>query len=214
MPDPTLPLSHDLPALENLFRALKVAFAHHVEVEDIPEGAPLLRLAGLELLVLSGAGAPQKLFAKVCDRLAEVAAYGIATALIDETAEGTRNRMELISALAVIEASPGVANSQGGTQRAADGDELLTTADVAAQLGMSRPYVSMLCDQGKLGEVTRSEGGHRRIRQSAVNQYTQTHGTHAGGARALAEDIGRHHPLQRATSLEKQKTPAKANKSN
>src|SRR5205814_3576992 len=47
----------------------------------------------------------------------------------------------------------------------------LKTADVAAQLEMSRPYVSMLCDNGKLGEVTKTEGGHRRVRQSAVNAY-------------------------------------------
>lgn len=40
---------------------------------------------------------------------------------------------------------------------------------------MSRPYVSMLCNQGKLGEVHRSEGGHRRIRQSAVDEYKKAH---------------------------------------
>lgn len=175
MPDPTVPHAYELPALENLLRALKIAFTHHVEVEDVAEGEPLLRLAGLELLVLSGGSASRELAAAVCDRLAEVAAFGIATSLTDESAEGSRHRMELISALALIEASPGTASSRSGAQGTADGDVLLTTADVAAQLGMSRPYVSMLCDQGKLGEVIRSAGGHRRIRQSAVTQYKQTH---------------------------------------
>lgn len=175
MPNQVVPHAYELPALENLLRALKIAFAHHVEVENVSEGTPLVRLAGLELLVVSETTASEDLFATVCERLAEVAAYGIATAFTDGSGEGTRHRMELISALALIEASPGPA-AQGGTPRTADGDELLTTADVAVQLGMSRPYVSMLCDQGKLGEVTRSEGGHRRIRQSAVTQYKLAHG--------------------------------------
>jgi len=52
-----------------------------------------------------------------------------------------------------------------------DADPLLKTADVAVLLGVSRPYVSMLCDSGKLGEVTKTEGGHRRVRQSAVHAY-------------------------------------------
>ena len=174
-----VPHNYELPALENLLRALKIAFAQHVEVDPTPGAAPLLRLAGLELRVVSGGGDSQELFATVCERLAEIAAYGIATSFTDESAEGTRHRMDLISALALIEATPGAAL---GTQTAADGDQLITTADVAAQLGMSRPYVSMLCDQGKLGEVTRSEGGHRRIRQSAVTQYQQAHGAYAQGA--------------------------------
>ena len=182
MSDQPVPHNYELPALENLLRALKIAFAQHVEVEDAPEGAPLLRLAGLELRVVSGGTVSAELFTAVCERLAEVAAYGIARSFTDETRDGSRHRMELISALALIEASPGAAAL--GAQKTVDGDDLLTTADVAAQLGMSRPYVSMLCDQGKLGEVTRSEGGHRRIRQSAVTQYRQAHGAHAESAQA------------------------------
>lgn len=212
MPDQTVPHAYELPALENLLRTLKIAFAQHVEVEDVPDGAPLLRLAGLELLVVSGGTVSQDLFAAVCERLAEVAAYGIATAFTDESGEGTRHRMELISALALIEASPGTAATLGGAQRAADGDEMLTTADVAAQLGMSRPYVSMLCDQGKLGDVTRSEGGHRRIRQSAVTQYKQTHGAHA--AQALGEGTRAEDRLQHTSSPGKRQMPARPNKSN
>jgi len=174
-----VPHSYDLPALENLLNALKIAFTQHVEVENVPQGSPVLRLAGLELLVVAGETEDRELLTTVCERLAEVAAYGIATAFTDESADGTRRRMELISALALIEASPRIGSARGH-MTAADGDALLTTADVAAQLGMSRPYVSMLCDQGKLGEVTRSEGGHRRIRQSAVTQYRHTHGAHSG----------------------------------
>lgn len=212
MSDQTVPHNYELPALENLLRALKIAFAQHVEVEHVSEGAPLLRLAGLELRVVSGGTVSPELFTAVCERLAEVAAYGMATSFTDETRDGTRHRMELISALALIEASPGA--TALGAQTTADGDELLTTADVAAQLGMSRPYVSMLCDQGKLGEVTRSEGGHRRIRQSAVTQYKRTHGAHAEGAQALDEGTRPQDGLQHTSSPGKRQFPARANKSN
>lgn len=211
MPDQTVPHAYELPALENLLRALKIAFTHHVEVEHVPEGAPLLRLAGLELRVVSGDTGSQELFAAVCERLAEVAAYGIATAFTSESREGTRHRMELISALALIEASPGATALR--VQTTADGDELLTTADVAAQLGMSRPYVSMLCDQGKLGEVTRSEGGHRRIRRSAVTQYKQTHGAHTEGAQGLGEGTGSQDSLQHTSPPGKRQSPTRTNRS-
>lgn len=212
MPAQTVPHNYELPALENLLHALKIAFAQHVEVEQVPVGAPLLRLAGLELRVVSGGTVSQELLDAVCARLAEVAAYGVATSFTDESREGTRHRMELISALAFIEASPGA--TALGAQTTADGDELLTTADVAAQLGMSRPYVSMLCDQGKLGEVTRSEGGHRRIRQSAVTQYKRAHGAHADGTPALGEGTPSQDSLQHTSSPSKRQSSATANKSN
>jgi excisionase family DNA binding protein len=48
---------------------------------------------------------------------------------------------------------------------------LLTTAQAAGRLDMSRPYVSMLCDAGGLGEIVLTQGGHRRIRASAVDAY-------------------------------------------
>ncbi len=172
--------SYQLPALDGLFEQLKASFAQHVEIEDGP-GAPMLRVAGLELplpqpLPLAAASS-QALVGTVCERLAEVAAFGMARALTDASAQGTHRRMELVSALALIEASAGAVPVQGNTRRADAASDLLTTAEVAAQLGMSRPYVSMLCDQGKLGEVTRSEGGHRRITKAAVEAYMRTHGS-------------------------------------
>lgn len=39
------------------------------------------------------------------------------------------------------------------------------------KLGTSRPYISMLCNAGKLGEVVMTKGRHRRIRSSAVQAY-------------------------------------------
>lgn len=50
-------------------------------------------------------------------------------------------------------------------------DTLLTIADAASQLEVSRPYVSMLCDAGKLGEIVVTGDGHRRIRASALDAY-------------------------------------------
>ena len=168
--------SYKLPALDGLFDQLKTTFAQHVEVEDGPN-ARVLRVAGLELLLPLEAGSSSDLVGTVCERLAEVAAFGVATALTDVSALGKARRMELVSALALIEASAGTAHSMA--RRTEPSSDLLTTAEVATQLGMSRPYVSMLCDQGKLGVVTRSEGGHRRITTAAVNDYVRTHGSAA-----------------------------------
>lgn len=50
-------------------------------------------------------------------------------------------------------------------------DRLLTLTAVAVRLKVSRPYVSMLCDAGKLGHIVVTEDGHRRIRASAVDAY-------------------------------------------
>lgn len=181
------PATYELPALDGLIEQLKAAFAQHIEIEDGAK-ARILRVAGLELVVAAPGGTSQALLGHVCDRLAEVAAFGLATALTNASEEGTRQRMALVSALALIEASTG-ATPTPGTPRSTDASsERLTTVEVATQLGMSRPYVSMLCDQGKLGEVTRSEGGHRRILKSAVDHYRRTHCGPAQVPQALAED--------------------------
>lgn len=174
MAHPSASPSYPLPALDGLFVHLKTTFAQHVEVADGPQ-TRVLRVAGLELPLPPAAGNSQALVDTVCERLAEVAAFGITTALTDGSAQGTRQRMELVSALALLEATAGTPQVPGLARRADAASDLLTTAEVAAQLGMSRPYVSMLCDQGKLGEVTRSEGGHRRIAKQAVDAYLRAH---------------------------------------
>lgn len=131
----------------------------------------MLRIAGRELQLTGLDEFAEALVPQLCQSLAEIAAFGLATVLTDESSAGTRLRMDLISALAHLEATKGPRK-----EKHADGSEvLLTTADAATQLGMSRPYVSMLCNQGKLGQVHRSEGGHRRIRQSAVDEYKKNH---------------------------------------
>lgn len=174
MAPPSVTVGNPLPTLHGMFVQLKTTFAQHVEVADGPHFR-LLRVAGLELPLPPDAGESQALLDAVCERLAEVAAFGITSALTDGSTHGTRQRMELVSALALLEATAGSLPAQAPVRRADATGDLLTTAEVATQLGMSRPYVSMLCDQGKLGEVTRSEGGHRRIAKQAVDNYLRTH---------------------------------------
>ena len=164
-----------IPDLPELLPALERAFQHHLEFEFKGRKSALLRMAGHELRLADMDESPDDLAAHLCSNLAEVAAYGLATALTENSPAGTRLRMTFITALAHLEATRDSTRGHARDKHAADGDALVTTADAATQLGMSRPYVSMLCDQGKLGEVHRSEGGHRRIRQSAVDQYKLTH---------------------------------------
>lgn len=165
------PAVRQLPLLNELIDGLQHAFQHHLEVEPRGPGTLLLRVAGREFGLGGVSEQPDVLMRALCHDLAEVAAFGLATTMAEESAAGTRLRMDLITALAALETTA----SSAERPKSADGDEFLTTAQAAGQLGMSRPYVSMLCNQGKLGEVSRSEGGHRRIRQSAVDAYRRAH---------------------------------------
>ncbi len=99
------------------------------------------------------------------------------------TAEGKALRMALIAKLANAEAGEPALLKANPVK--ADG--LLTTAQAAAELKVSRPHVSMLCDQGKLGEVVTTEGGHRRIRASAVQAYMEARTAQVVGARSPRE---------------------------
>lgn len=89
--------------------------------------------------------------------------------LSSRTAQGRALRMALIAKLANEEIGAAEVPTTGA--QGAANDALLTTAEAAVQLGASRPHVSMLCNAGKLGEVAMTEGGHRRIRSSAVLDY-------------------------------------------
>jgi excisionase family DNA binding protein len=136
--------------------------------------------------------------------------------LSSRTAEGKALRMALIAKLANAEVG-GVeapAAAQG-----ASADALLTTAEAAAKLEVSRPYVSMLCDSGKLGQVVMTEGGHRRIRASAVQAYLATRTKQHEGAvspRQAGVEAGlydypeTHVKVVRGTEPAKKAAPAKA----
>lgn len=100
--------------------------------------------------------------------------------------------MALIASLANAEIGQGVVIVSAPAVAVAV-DALMTTAEAAATLEVSRPYVSMLCDAGKLGGVVLTEGGHRRIRSSAVTAYlagrTRQH-EDAQSPRAAAAEAG------------------------
>lgn len=105
-------------------------------------------------------------------RVALIAGKVLEESLGAHTVEGRVLRMSLIAKLANeelrgAEEPPVVA--QGAMQ-----DEWLTTAQAAAKLETSRPYISMLCKTGKLGEVVMIDGRHRRIRASAVQAYLES----------------------------------------
>ena len=73
---PSATASNPLPSLHGMFVQLKTTFANHVEVANGPQSR-LLRVAGLELPLPPDAGESRALLDAVCERLAEVAAFGI-----------------------------------------------------------------------------------------------------------------------------------------
>jgi excisionase family DNA binding protein len=77
--------------------------------------------------------------------------------------------MALIAQLANTE--PGATAPVAPLPAEAGAEDMLTTFEAAARLNISRPTVSMLCNQGKLGGVIKTEGGHRRIPASAIEAY-------------------------------------------
>jgi excisionase family DNA binding protein len=124
--------------------------------------------------------AASKLEAHITALIAEALDRSLSSA----TAQGKAIRMALIAKLASAEAGGELVAER---PRAAVTDALLTTANAATRLEVSRSYVSMLCDQGKLGEVVTTEGGHRRIRSSAVDAYLSTRTKQHEGAKSPRE---------------------------
>jgi excisionase family DNA binding protein len=53
-------------------------------------------------------------------------------------------------------------------------DEWLSVGEAADRLGASRPYVTMLCGNGRLGEVRVELDGTRTVRLSAVDAYRES----------------------------------------
>jgi excisionase family DNA binding protein len=114
------------------------------------------------------------------ERITHVVAKVLEQSLSAHTVQGKALRMALIAKLANEEI--GGAQEAPVVAQGADRDVLLTTAEAAFKLEASRPYVSMLCNAGKLGEVVMTEGGHRRIRSSAVEAYLAARAKQHAGA--------------------------------
>jgi excisionase family DNA binding protein len=161
--------------LEPLVDAVQEALVHHVTLVPTSNGGTALCVEHLQVTISGGKAKKQEQpLAGLGDAIKHVVAEALASSLGAMTASGKQLRLALANRLLNIEMGQGLSVPEvPGLIELADqeSDPLLKTADVAVLLGVSRPYVSMLCDSGKLGEVTKTEGGHRRVRQSAVDAY-------------------------------------------
>lgn len=106
--------------------------------------------------------------------------------LMAESAASAALRKNLIALLATREVDRPAPTAEPAPVAAPGVDPLLTTAEVADRLEVSRPYVVMLCKWGRLGEVTLTEGGHRRIRSSAVDIYLAERAKEVEGAQGMS----------------------------
>ena len=105
----------------------------------------------------------------------------------DEPARRARLEMQMH----LVKVSAGMLPTSGPTE----GNEELSTQEAAELMGCSRPYVVMLIDSGKLAGGSKTEGGHRRIRRSSVQQWlAERQKADLGSAdtdyRAAARDAG------------------------
>lgn len=98
-----------------------------------------------------------------------VVAESLVEILTERSSQGSARRLSLISVLASTEILPLERVMRGQAAEAVA--ERISTAEAAHLLGTSRPYVTMLCDAEKLGEIETTEGGHRRILRTAVEEY-------------------------------------------
>jgi excisionase family DNA binding protein len=125
-------------------------------------------------------------------RLEQIVSATLEAALSAKTDTGKALRMALIGKLVLQElgekAAPEPASAIApAAAAAAVTDALMSTAEAASALDVSRPYVAMLCDAGKLGDVVRTEGGHRRVRASAVELYRLSQIREHQGAESVRE---------------------------
>lgn len=114
-------------------------------------------------------GSSDSLLEEISGRLPALVAKALQESLTQPSAKGKALRMALITKLASDEMTP-LADAILA-QQTGDADSLLSTAEAAKILGMSRPYITMLCDSGKLGPIETTDGGHRRISRDALERY-------------------------------------------
>lgn len=161
-----------LAELDPLAEAIGVALVRSIGLVPSKQGRQVaVQVQGKDTLVLrvgaklDSAHVPARLH----EHLKRVIAEALSTSLCAQTELGTQLRMALVGRLASLQS--GASPQAVLATTAAGDDEVLTTAQAAALLEVSRPYFSMLCDAGKLGEVLKTEGGHRRVSKGAVEAY-------------------------------------------
>jgi excisionase family DNA binding protein len=79
--------------------------------------------------------------------------------------------MHLLSTAELRRLSPNMTMSAVSATAAPGEDEVVTSEKAAQLLHVSRTHVNSLVEAGKLGPVTLTEGGHRRISKAAVLHY-------------------------------------------
>lgn len=146
---------------------------------------PLRTLADAAALninqALNNTGQSNLLLGEVASRLSSLIEKAFQDEMTQHSAKGKALRMALITKLAsdeMMQAGSLVAEKQSMLPT-----DLLSTAEAAKILGMSRPYVTMLCDSGKLGPVQMTAGGHRKISSGAIENYKiQSTAKHQGAS--------------------------------
>jgi excisionase family DNA binding protein len=79
--------------------------------------------------------------------------------------------MHLLSTADVKRLSPGLAVSAFSAAAAQGEEDVVTSEEAATLLHVSRTHINSLVEAGKLGPVSLTEGGHRRISKAAVLGY-------------------------------------------
>ena len=98
-------------------------------------------------------------------------------------AQGRKARVLLMRHLIEIEAQEAklVADAEPSA------NDFISTTEAARLLGFSRPYVSMLVDQGQIAGAILSTGGHRRVPRAAILALQQKQ-AHDQAAPSMQQD--------------------------
>jgi excisionase family DNA binding protein len=104
-------------------------------------------------------------------QLVKLAMNSIVQSLLIDDAVAQRQRTVLAQLLLTANLLKSGANESLPALGGEADDPLLSSEEAAKLLHVSRTHINMLIDLGKLGQITRTEGGHRRIARTAVLKY-------------------------------------------
>lgn len=149
----------------------------HEELHFVLErlaGSMSMRLARVIAGQAEGISAA-KLRALMASALPDVLESEFKRELLASEPESRKRRLLLTHVLVGVDAKEAGHLQGGALPRKALADssrETLLTSEQASQLlHVSRTHMNSLLDSGVLGEVTRTEGGHRRVSKAAVLAY-------------------------------------------
>lgn len=145
------------------------AAARYIAVQDIPD--PISPLVDAVVSGIKEVLNEEDRTDLVLERIRVRVARALEDSLAQGSSKGKALRMALITKLASDEAGTGELTSASKVEDLA---APVSTVEAAKILNMSRPYVIMLCEAGKLGPIEVTDGGHRRIPREAVERYRHT----------------------------------------